>query len=61
MSRCPHLEYKDTSYLFGFREYCEITGVEVGNNYDQVKVKALCKNEYRDCYRDCPLYQAKHY
>lgn len=57
MSRCPKLEYEDTGW-FSWRDYCKVTGEEVGNEHRKEKVENLCNNENCDAYKDCPVYKA---
>ena len=59
MSKCPELEYEDTGW-FSWRDICGVTGAIVGSEHDKVKVEHLCDAESGDCYKDCPIYRAKH-
>jgi len=57
MARCPKLEYESNS-LFGNsgdKYICTITGKKM--NVDDPKVKYMCKQDYGEEYKDCPIYK----
>ena len=57
MARCPKLKTEDTGW-FSWANYCEVTGIKVGDENHREKVKSLCDPDeggYR--YEDCPIYR----
>ena len=57
MARCPRLDYESNS-LFGNsndKYICKVTGEKM--HVDDPKVKTLCKVEYGENFKRCPIYQ----
>lgn len=56
MARCPKLDWESSGSLFGDDKFiCTVTGVKMDE--DDPKVKHLCKVDYGENYRDCPVYK----
>jgi len=56
MARCPKLDFDgDHAFYSDCWFICTLTGVRM-DPYD-IKVKSLCKTEYGEQYRDCPIYK----
>lgn len=59
MSRCPKLDYEDNT-IFGNNDdkyICLLTGMKM--DVDSSKVKYVCKADYGDEYKQCPIYRDK--
>ncbi len=57
MARCPKLDY-DSRTIFGNYDdkyICTVTGVRM--DVDDPKVKFVCKCDYGEEYKKCPIYQ----
>ena len=60
MSKCPHLEYKDTYVFFGYEERCKAQfGKVLYNNNSSSEVKKMVDDHCKTSkYYDCPFYKA---
>lgn len=59
MARCPYLDY-DSRTIFGNYDdkyICKITGMTMDVN--DSKVKHVCKLDYGEEYRNCPVYKSR--
>ncbi len=57
MARCPKLDYESNTIFgnYGDKYICTVTGQKM--DVDDAKVKHMCKVDYGENYRDCPIYQ----
>lgn len=51
MARCPKLDYDGYNYI------CKLTGMKM--DFDDTKVKYVCKPDYGEEYYKCPIYKDK--
>lgn len=58
MARCPRLDYESHSYFgnSGDEYICTVTGMRM--RVDDPKVKHVCKRDYGEEYRNCPIYKS---
>lgn len=57
MARCPHLDYESRSYFVNSDDkyICKLNGRKM--DIDDITVKTLCKVDYGENYRNCPVYK----
>ncbi len=57
MARCPRLDY-DSRTVFGNYDdayICSVTGMRM--NVNDPKLSSVCKCDYGEAYRNCPIYK----
>lgn len=62
MARCPYLDYESSGALWGNsgdKYICKLTGAQM--DVDSLKVKHMCKVDYGEEYKCCPVYKEKSY
>lgn len=59
MSRCPKLDYEGNTIFGNYDDkyICLLTGMKM--DVDSSKVKYVCKSDYGDEYKQCPIYRDK--
>lgn len=57
MARCPKLDYESRTYIGNCHDkyICTLTGMKM--DLDDPKVKNMCKVDYGEEYRKCPIYK----
>ncbi len=55
MADCPKVEFESHTWYSDCKYICGLTGARM--DVDDARVKCMCKAEYGEHYRDCPVYQ----
>ncbi|MBQ3127464.1 MAG: hypothetical protein IJC13_00335 [Clostridia bacterium] len=55
MADCPKVRFEDHTFWNDCKYICTVTGKKM--SVDDPKVKHMCKCEYGEEYRDCPIYK----
>ncbi len=55
MAECPHLKFESHTWSSDCRYICGFTGERY--DMDSPKVKEVCKPDYGEKYRDCPIWK----